>query len=368
MFFRSLEPTPEESLVLDILDRGIRSPTTKSDAHNALSSQSEELVDRALSLASGYGIVKVLDAYDMRDPVFYSPLIWGDNIAKAGKALSHLPENRRAVLLQLIDSVRVYQGIPETAAEKWAGKNGEVGLVEFAVGLGLFDRTEILTKEGGATSFLTTPHLYGELAVAHGKDVCDRVRLFLDSIRHGQHYGNWVTGKIQDPATLLGKLVDAGEIGPCTAIGRDYVLVEKAGVVSVSPSRSRPGQFTMHLVQAERTGLPWTGQYGSEGSRRRFRPNSPIWCSTDATRARRASRRASASISSSSPDCPRWRMPSRLGGISGRDGRTCKPIRGSRTPPVGSSTGEFATGYPIGSEGPPISGGMPRPSHFPTVG
>lgn len=250
-FFRSLGPTQEEMLVLEILDHGIRAPTTKSDAFNVLSSQSEEVVSRALDLASGYSIVKVLDSYDMKEPVFYSPLIWGDNIAKAGRALSHLDNTKRSLLLQLVESIRGYQGVPETAAKNWAAKQGEPDLVEFAVGLGLLDRTEILTKEGGTTSFLTTPHLYGELAATHGKDVCDRVRLFLDSIRHGQHYGQWFTGKIQDPVALLGKLIDTGEIGPCTAIGRDYVLVEKAGVVKVKSSSSRPGLFMMHLVQKD---------------------------------------------------------------------------------------------------------------------
>ena len=101
------------------------------------------------------------------------------------------------------------------------------------------------------SEFLTTPHIYGELAAIQGKDVCDRIRLFLDSIRHGEHYGDWYTGRIVDPARLLSKLVDMREIGPCTAIGRDYQLVEKAGVVNVRPSRHKPGQFIMELVQED---------------------------------------------------------------------------------------------------------------------
>jgi len=248
--FRTLDPSEEEILVLEILDLGIRVPTTKSDAFGKLSSQSEEAVSRALELADGYSIVKLLDTHEMREPVFYSPLIWGENIGKAGRALSHLEEPRRSLLLELIERIRGYQGVPELAARKWAEKEGDPALIHFVVGLGLIDRTDILTKEGGRTSFLTTPHLYGEIAAAHGKDVCDRVRLFLDSVRHGQHYGQWLTGRINDPVALLGKLINTGEIGQCTAIGRDYVLVEKAGVVKVQPG-TRSGQFVMHLVQKD---------------------------------------------------------------------------------------------------------------------
>jgi hypothetical protein len=97
-------------------------------------------------------------------------------------------------------------------------------LVELAVGLGLLDNT-VIASSAQDRSFLTTPHLYGEIAVAHGRDVCDRIRLFLDSIRHGQHFGDWYTGRISDPVVLLNRLIDRREIGPCTAIGRDYQLV-----------------------------------------------------------------------------------------------------------------------------------------------
>jgi hypothetical protein len=147
--------------------------------------------------------------------------------------------------------IRLYQGMPLTNAENWVSQQGQPDLVTFAVGIGLLDKTQIASGETAFREFLTTPHIYGELAATQGKDVCDRIRLFLDSIRHGEHYGNWYTGRISDPAVLLSKLVNSGEIGPCTAIGRDYQLVERAGIVDVKPSASRPGQFVMKLVQGD---------------------------------------------------------------------------------------------------------------------
>jgi hypothetical protein len=203
-------------------------------------------------LAKAYKVVNVLDGPGVAEPVIYSPLIWGDKISKAGKALSHLQPDRREVLLQLVDMIRLYQGLPFSSAESWVKKQGQPDLLAFAVGIGLLDKTQIMVADGGFREFLTTPHIYGELAATQGKDVCDRVRLFLDSIRHGQHYGAWYTGRIwDDPTPLLSKLVDVGQIGPCTAIGTDYQLVEKAGIVNVKPSRSKPGQFVMELVQKD---------------------------------------------------------------------------------------------------------------------
>jgi hypothetical protein len=249
--FRSLEPTPEEVAVLGIVDMGAQLPQLKSEVLSATELGAEEVIERATGLAKGYKIVNVLEGPGVAEPVIYSPLIWGDKISKAGKALSHLKADRREVLLGMVEMIRKYQGMPLASAVNWVTKQGQPDLVDFAVGVGLLDKTQIMAGGSDFREFLTTPHIYGELAAKQGRDVCDRIRLFLDSIRHGEHFGDWYTGRIGDPTRLLSKLVDTGEIGPCTAIGRDYQLVEKAGVVNVKPSRFKPGQFVMELVQED---------------------------------------------------------------------------------------------------------------------
>jgi hypothetical protein len=181
--------------------------------------------------------------------------------------------------------------MPFVSAVNWVTKQGQPDLLEFAVGVGLLDKTQIMGGDGRFREFLTTPHIYGELAATQGKDVCDRVRLFLDSIRHGEHYGAWYTGRISDPATLLSKLVNTGQIGPCTAIGRDYQLVEKAGIVNVRPSTFKPGQFVMELVQGDTIRLvrdiviqkapPLTGTAAASGA-----CNQSDFVSAEGTRAK----------------------------------------------------------------------------------
>jgi len=248
--FRSLSPTPEEVAVIGIVDLGMAAPQLRGEILNASNLGNVETLNRALGLAKSYNIVRVLEGPGISEPLVYSPLIWGDKMTRAGKALSHLTPNRRAILLALIERIRTYQGLPLERAIAWAVAQGEGSIVDLAVGLGLLDKT-VITAEGQQKVFLTTPHLYGELAVTQGRDVCDRIRLFLDSIRHGQHYGKWYTGRIADPAVLLSKLINVGEIGPCTAIGRDYQLVEKSGIINVRPSGYKPGQFIMEVVQTD---------------------------------------------------------------------------------------------------------------------
>jgi hypothetical protein len=248
--FRACDPTAEEIAILGIVDLGIGMPRLHSEILGSSGLGREEMVERALGLAKSYQIVRVLEGKGVAEPVIYSPLIWGENISKAGKALSHLDSGQRHLLLELINKVRQYQGLPLPNAMQWAVHQGAPNLVDLAVSLGLLDRT-VISADGRDRVFLTTPHLYGEIAATKGKDVCDRIRLFLDSIRHGQHFGQAGTGRIKDPPVLLTKLLDAGEIGPCTAIGRDYQLVERAGIVDVHASRHKAGQYVMKMVQED---------------------------------------------------------------------------------------------------------------------
>jgi hypothetical protein len=57
--------------------------------------------------------------------MIYSPTIWGAHIGKAGKALSHMDATERAVLLELVNRVTKYQGMPEVAAANWAKGQGK---------------------------------------------------------------------------------------------------------------------------------------------------------------------------------------------------------------------------------------------------
>jgi len=247
--FTKLDTTPEERAVLEVVDEGIKIPTEKTRLFNTITSESTESVERAVELAESYKIVNVLKGTGVREPIIYSPLVWGDKISKAGKALSNLKANKRDALLELLDIVRRNQGFPYKSALEWAKKRGHPAIVQFAERIGLLDKTQIATRDGQIAAYLTTPHLYGEMAATHGNDVCDRIRLFLDSIRHGQYCGDWYTGRIQDPVILLDALLNRGKIGPCSAIGTDYIMVEKAGIVNTKESKVRPGRFYMHPVQ-----------------------------------------------------------------------------------------------------------------------
>ena len=248
-YYDSRNPSEEDQACLMVLAQANELPSPESTIrHNLASNFSEEVANRAIDLAKAYGIVA--SAGNNGDALLYAPRVWGSLGADTLKALSPLDNTDRAVLLHLVNRVRESQGYPETLFRAEATENGAGHIVELAIGIALVNRTELLMADGTMRAFLTTPHFYADLADEFGEDMCDRVKIFLDSIRNGQYFGFTGTGRIFDPELLLRALLNRGHVGPATAIGTDYMAAEKAGVIRV---QREPGsnKANMELSQAD---------------------------------------------------------------------------------------------------------------------
>lgn len=250
--YDSLSPTQEDMGCLHVLDMACDLPRPESEVmHGVALIIGDEKARTSVELAKGYVIVSHRSGKGLREPVLFSQRLWGRCIDRAAKALGPLDTTQRAIVLDFVEQVRQYQGMPETVMREHAASGNAEHLLALAIGVGLLNRTDIQMVDGMSRSFLTSPHFYEELAEQHGEDMFDRVKIFLDSIRNGQHFGAPGTGKILAPELLLRKLLNEGEIGPCTAIGHDYVTSEKAGIVRVRRADPTSTQFYMELVQED---------------------------------------------------------------------------------------------------------------------
>lgn len=250
-----LNPRPEDIGCIHVLNVASRLPTPESEVLHAVARViGDERAATAVELAKSYNIVAHLEGKGLREPVLFSQWLWGRCIDRAAKALSPLDNTQREIVLDFVERVRAYQGMPEALLRKDAAQNNAEHLLDLAIGVGLLNRTDIQMAGGTSRAFLTSPHFYGDLADEYGEDMFDRVKIFLDSIRNGQHFGSPWTGRILDPEALLRKLIDYGEIGPCTAIGTDYVMSERAGIVTVRRAAPKSSQYVLELVQRDTVG------------------------------------------------------------------------------------------------------------------
>jgi hypothetical protein len=250
--YESLDPTLEDRGCILALAIVSALPRPYSEVlHEVSQAVGEDAAIRAIELAKNYHIIAHLSGYGLAEPILFSERVWTRFNTKAAKSLSPLSSTDRAVLLELVNKVQKYQGIPETLLRAEARKHNGEHILNLAIGLGLVNRTQIRMTDGAERTFFTTPHFYADMGAEFGEDMCDRVKIFLDSIRNGQHFGQFDTGRILSPELLLSKLINTGRIGPCTAIGTDYVTSERAGIVKVQRSKLRPGQSFLELVQRD---------------------------------------------------------------------------------------------------------------------
>lgn len=94
---------------------------------------------------------------------------------------------------------------------------------------GMINPTTIISSRGIRKDFGFTPNILND--TGFNDDILDDVKLLLASIRFGENYTNHST--IQDPIRFLESLIRYGDIGPHSANGSDYTLLEKKGIVKV---------------------------------------------------------------------------------------------------------------------------------------
>jgi hypothetical protein len=245
------DPTPEDRGCVVALELVSALPMPQSEVLHAVAREIGDAAKRAIELAKGYHVVAHQSGHGLAEPVLFSERVWTKFNAKAAKALSPLSREDRAVLMEFVNKVQKYQGMPEGLLRVEAKKHNAEHMLSLGIGIGVLNRTQIQMADGKQRYFLTTPHFYADMGTEFGDDMCDRVKIFLDSVRNGQHFGRFSTGRILSPGVLLSKLLNAGEIGPCTAIGTDYVTSERAGIVKVRRSETKAGQSFLELVQRD---------------------------------------------------------------------------------------------------------------------
>jgi hypothetical protein len=85
-----------------------------------------------------------------------------------------------------------------------------------------------------------------------GVDCFHHAKMLLCCLKYGQMKSMAGRGRIADPVWIINKLLEGAEVGPCTAIGQDYNVLEKEGVISLRRARERYGeQYFMFLRKKE---------------------------------------------------------------------------------------------------------------------
>lgn len=184
-----------------------------------------------------------------KDKLFFNTYQFTDKAERIGKALQAFTSLERQQLDDLLGEVRRRPGIPAAAVDI------SDRVRRMAVGLGLVDANTVRSPAGEAlfyTAPLFSPPSVGEEISHLEADVFNHAKVLLASLRYGETYSTRGRGKIVDPNWITSALLHRDAVGPCTAIGQDYVLLESEGVIRTTRARHKSGeQYFMSLRRRE---------------------------------------------------------------------------------------------------------------------
>lgn len=188
------------------------------------------------------------EVLEKKDKVYFNGnLFRKEDIAKTNKILSSLqPEDVKKV--SELDNILSNEGcvLLDTATTILGTQ-----LLEKFQSIGMYDFNEV-SNDKHTTFFLTKPSSFSKFGNPFEDDALDLAKSFIASLFYGMKLSHDRRGRIKGNAMLvntLKKLLRGEWVGPCTAIGQDYQILEINRVVKLEPS-SR-GMYHMRLLKMD---------------------------------------------------------------------------------------------------------------------
>lgn len=247
--FDYYEPNDIETGNLETLKKTFEFPLSKEEILDKLVNDvgiSEQCVSDILAIESTFALVKN-ERIDSKE-IYYNEYAFADEGTKIARAVSSLSESQRNDVNYVMNKIKNSQGYLGEALKKEINPD-TIAMME---GVGLIDGITV-NSDFGKADFYTTPQLIGPGIGSWtiSSDVFNHAKLLLSSLRYGEYKSVASRGAIYTSSKMMNivnKLLRKEWVGPCTAIGEDYKLLEMDGVISVKPCN---GMYQMRLRQME---------------------------------------------------------------------------------------------------------------------
>jgi hypothetical protein len=175
--------------------------------------------------------------------VVFNPNVWiagDDELTRT--ALRAEDAGARTHVGALLEEVSQSPGMPEahvtSTEQRW---------IDFAVKMGLIQRSVVQTSSGDEQRFLFSPHLGRDPFGTRAGDPSGHVRQLVGSMIYASTFASW---KLYSPSAFLRALIRKGVAGDVPQIGQDYPMLETAGIIEVIPGKYTDS-FRMKLLQAD---------------------------------------------------------------------------------------------------------------------
>lgn len=245
--FEDASPTPREVAALEIGELASKSPVLLTEAQEYVSDTYEMKAIEAgefLSRASEIGFVDVEGDDPSNTLLFNGNLFKRDSVTKSATVLASLNSSEQTKLIEVNEMLTASGCLFATA-------------VENSLGTSLFDKLKAagvlevntVSNEKGEHAFVTLPGAFHKFVNPLIDDSFDMAKALVSALAYGMKLRPASQGRIFSVDFILGALIGGRTIGPATAIGADYRVLEQNRVVKLIPASG--GMYSMKLLKTE---------------------------------------------------------------------------------------------------------------------
>jgi hypothetical protein len=247
--FDSLQPTSQENAAIGLAERASLEPIKSSEALEELAdaySLNRAEITEVLFNSEQIGFVDVENLGGSEKLLFNGNLFRRETAKKVKAVLDSLSSDEQSKLTEANGIIRKQACVPLQIIKNILGDK----LFSKVSEIGLFD-INVVSNSIENVGFITLPSAFSKFSSnSMVDDPFDLAKAFISSITYGMTKSSYERGQIQMVDKLLSTLVRGESIGPVAAIGEDYKILEKKGVVQVEigSKRSRSGNIRTGLM------------------------------------------------------------------------------------------------------------------------
>ncbi|MBN1601233.1 MAG: hypothetical protein JW915_06470 [Chitinispirillaceae bacterium] len=229
--FAKSNPSNYQQAALELAENVSDLPKTEeplaeyiSDSYKLAKAETSDLLQQAEEI--GFIDYETLD--DKSKFYFNGNLFRRDGVKKTNAVLASLVAEDTSKIVEL-DSLLSSSGC--ITVEKAKSILGET-LLSKLQSIGMYDFNEVSNSKEIKT-FVTKPAAFSKYGNPFEEDALDLAKAFVSALYYGINYSTHGRGKITMLHALLRKLINGTEVGPATAIGEDYKILEFKRVVQL---------------------------------------------------------------------------------------------------------------------------------------
>lgn len=243
--FDDLEPTKEERAAVVAAEYTTDAPMPYGHVTEYLGDEFKFSKDDRSDLLKSAGSIGFVDIEGEGD----NRLVFNGNVFRRGTT---------AKVRKILDSLSTTEATKVTEVEQMLATKGCLTLeaVTSVLGSSLFAKLhaasmydlEFVHNPRGEFGFVTRPAAFHKFNDPMVDDVFDLAKALVAALFYGMNQSTEGRGKITMISALLRKLISGQTVGPATAIGQDYKVLEQAGVLQTWSDR---WGYSMRLLKTD---------------------------------------------------------------------------------------------------------------------